>query len=606
MVNMKKYVYTINKLFNNASIKNKIFIFFTGILLISFSTFGFLTIKISNQAIVEKATKNAGRELALIERGLLNLINNAENYVRTLSIDNRLQSQLQRIEDHQLGSIDNLELEKSLSSASSNVVEPITHIAAASIISSKGNIFEIGYVENTSIEQYFTPDVIEAIRQRKVPCWLGLINMRYKYGGQEDVFSIAKPIIGMDTGHHLGTVVLYLKEKDLASMYLDDIVNENDKFYIIDEKKMIISTQDKGELYQSFDEKKYLGEKKLKDVTNIQSFIHSIDGIQVLVTVTCFDKLNWSIVSITPLDEITSENKNITKLIVVFGIICLFFAFAASYMLSYKISRPILKLVNIMNKIQSGDMSLRANFKATDEIGMLGAGFNSLMDRINQLLEQIYIEQKLKRENEFKLLQSQIKPHFLYNTLETIISFIKLDLKDKAMATAKSLAGFYRISLSKGDDIITIKDEILLIENYLSIQKLRYVEYLDYKIEMDEEVYSYQIPKLTLQPLVENSIYHGLKQKTDKGMLEIRGYREENTVKIEVIDDGAGMDEELIVRILNKASNTHKSSDFGLHSVNYRLKLLYGEQYGIKIESKLNEYTKVTVILPIIPRGIER
>lgn len=597
---MKKYIYTINKLFNNASIKNKIFIFFTGILLISFSIFGFLTIKISNQAIVEKATKNAGRELAIIERGLLNLINNAENYVRTLSIDNRLQSQLQRIETHQLGSIDNLELEKSLSSASSNVVEPITHIAAASIISSKGSIFDIGYVDNASIEQYFTPNVIEDIRQKKTPCWLGLIRMQYKYGGEEDVFSIAKPIIGMDTGHYLGTVVLYLKEKDLASVYLENIVNQNDKFYVIDEQKMIVSTQDKSELYQTFDEEKYLGDYQLNETSDIQSFIRNIDGVQILVSVSSFEKLNWNIISIIPLGEITSENKNITKLIVVLGIICLFFAFVASYILSYKISRPILKLVNIMDEIQSGNMNLRANFKAKDEIGMLGAGFNSLMDRINKLLEQIYTEQKLKRESEFKLLQSQVKPHFLYNTLETIISFIKLDLKDEAMMTAKSLAGFYRISLSKGNDIITIKDEIRLIENYLSIQKLRYVEYLDYLIEIDEDIYSYQIPKLTLQPLVENSIYHGLKQKDDRGMLRIKGYREDETVKIEVIDDGAGMYEELITRILSKTSNFKKNSDFGLYSVNSRLKLLYGDKYGIKIESKVNVYTKVTVILPVV------
>jgi two-component system sensor histidine kinase YesM len=168
------------------------------------------------------------------------------------------------------------------------------------------------------------------------------------------------------------------------------------------------------------------------------------------------------------------------------------------------------------------------------------------------------------------------------------------------MMTAKSLAGFYRISLSKGNDIITIKDEIRLIENYLSIQKLRYVEYLDYLIEIDEDIYSYQIPKLTLQPLVENSIYHGLKQKDDRGMLRIKGYREDETVKIEVIDDGAGMDEELITRILSKTSNFKKNSDFGLYSVNSRLKLLYGDKYGIKIESKVNVYTKVTVILPVV------
>ena len=173
-------------------------------------------------------------------------------------------------------------------------------------------------------------------------------------------------------------------------------------------------------------------------------------------------------------------------------------------------------------------------------------------------------------------------------------------MKDNAMMTAKILAGFYRISLSKGKDIITIKYEIQLTENYLSIQKLRYVEYLDFTVEVDEEIYPYQIPRLTLQPLVENSIYHGLKQKEDKGLLTIKGYLAEKTVTIEVTDDGIGISDELIDRILSQPESHHKNSDFGLYSVNSRIKLLYGDQYGIRIESRMNEYTRVTVILPAI------
>jgi two-component system sensor histidine kinase YesM len=166
--------------------------------------------------------------------------------------------------------------------------------------------------------------------------------------------------------------------------------------------------------------------------------------------------------------------------------------------------------------------------------------------------------------------------------------------------TARYLAGFYRISLSKGNDIIVIKDEIDLINNYLSIQKLRYVEYLDYRLEFDEDVLNYQIPKLTLQPLVENSIYHGLKQKEDKGILIIKGYFEKGLIKIEVFDDGVGMSEEQIIRVLRRPQDERKSTEFGVHSVDSRLKLLYGDEYGLSIESRLSEYTRVTVTLPSI------
>ena len=586
--------------FTYITLRTKIFIFYAAILLASLSIFALLTIKISNEAIVGKATKNAERELALINKSLLNLTQNSEDYVRIISTDYRLQSQLERIRNNEIDSLDNIEVEKTISTVISNVVEPNTYIAAASIMSSQQKLFEIGFVDNSSVYPILNSNMINLITQHKTPIWIGLINMKYKYGGDENVLAIGKTIIGRDTGHILGTAILYLKEKNVASIYLDNMVNQDDKFFIIDDQRNIISTQDKNELYKTFDEKKYLGEYKLEEVSNIKSVIRNIEGMQALITVEDFQKLNWKIVSIIPLDEITYENKGITKLIVIFGSICLICAFVASYLLSYTISKPILNLVNIMKEIKSGNLNRRADFNAKGEIGMLGDGFNSLMDKINGLLEQIYNDQKSKRENEFKLLQSQIKPHFLYNTIETIISFIKLDLKDNAMMTAKSLAGFYRISLSKGNDIISIEDEMHLIDNYLSIQKLRYVEYMDYRLDFDKEILKYQIPKLTLQPLVENAIYHGLKQKEEKGLLTIKGYCEKDIIIIEVIDDGVGMAEEQISRVIYRQSKDPQSTDFGVYSVDSRLKLLYGDQYGIRIESRVKEYTKVVVRFPAV------
>lgn len=585
-------------IFNNISLRTKIFIFYAGILLISLSVFTILTVKISNQSIINRATKNAERELSLIDKSLLNLTSDSENYVRILSMDNRMQKDLNWIESKKEDSVYNIDVNKTLSTVISSIVQPTTNIAAATIISSRNEFFEVGFIDNNSITAFFDEHVINSIAMSKTPTWTGLLKVKYKFGDYEDAFAIAKPIIEIDTGHFLGTAVLYLKEKDIASIYLNNLANRDDKFFIVDKNNKIISTQDKNELYKKFDEDKYLGNYKLDEVSNTKSFIRSIGDRKALITVQDFEKLNWKVISVITMDEITNENARITKLIVIFGVICMVFAFIASYLLSYTISKPILKLVNVMKKIKSGDMELRADINAKGEIGMLGAGFNSLMDRINALLDQIYSEQKLKRENEFKLLQSQIKPHFLYNTIETIISFIKLDLKDNAMLTAKSLAGFYRISLSKGNDIITIKEEVNLIDNYLSIQKLRYMEYIDYRLDFDEDILKYQIPKLTLQPLVENAIYHGLKQKGDKGLLVIKGYIEKDVIKIEVLDDGVGMSEEQIFRVLNKPINDQKSIDFGVHSVDSRLKLLYGDEYGLSIESKIAEYTKVTVSLP--------
>ncbi len=567
----------------------------------SLSVLAFLSIKISNQAIVDKATKNAERELTLINKSLLNLTQNVEDYVRILSTDNRMQFQLERFQNMEMDSLDDLEVTKILSTAISGVTQPITRIDSASIMSSKQVLFDIGFVDNDSIYPVLNSRTVDMITKNKTPTWLGLIKIKYKYRREyENVFAVSKTIIGLDTGHILGTAVLYIKEKDVANIYLDNIVNKEDKFYIIDDQNTIISTQDKGEIYNKFDEEKYLGGYDISEMSQNKSIISNVDGIQALVTVQNFEKLNWKLISIIPLDEITYENKVITKLILGIGAICLIIAFIISFFISFTITRPVFKLAAIMKEIKAGNMELRAKFKSQDEIAMLAEGFNSLMDRINNLLNQVYQQQKFKRESEFKLLQAQIKPHFLYNTIETIISFIKLGLHDNAISTAKYLAGFYRVSLSKGNDIISLNDEMRLIDNYLSIQKLRYVEYIDYKLDFDEEILKYQIPKLTLQPLVENSIYHGLKEKEEKGLITIKGYFEDNIIKIDITDDGVGMSEELIHRVLSRPSKEQNKTDFGVYSVDARIKLLYGEDYGIKIESSVGKYTKVTVRMPAI------
>jgi len=368
------------------SIRTKIFIFYAAILMISLSIFAFMTIKISNEAIVGKATKNAERELSLINNSLLNLTRNSEDYVRILATDNRLQRQLERSRNSNMTSLDRLDVEKTLSTVISNVVHPNSYIVAASIMSTDRNLYDIGFVDNSSVYPFLNDEVIDYITQKKVPTWVGLTRMRYKFGGGTDnVFVIGKAIIGFDTGNILGTVILYLNEENVASIYLDNIVNQDDRFYIVDDKNNIISTQDKNELYKPFDEAFYLGRFKLEDISGGNSIINDIEGRQSLITVQNFDELNWKIISVIPLDEITYENKEMTRLIVIFGSICLMVAFIASYLLSYNISKPILKLVNVMKEIRSGDLKRRADLKAKGEIGMLLLLVSDIPGRLGEI-----------------------------------------------------------------------------------------------------------------------------------------------------------------------------------------------------------------------------
>ena len=421
--------------------------------------------------------------------------------------------------------------------------------------------------------------------------------MNFRSGYKAPVFTITKPIIGLDTGKMLGTAALYLEEADIAAVYLENIVNQNDRFLILDNNMTVISSRNKADLFLNLSVVQPLADNERASLLKSGSVIKRIDGNQVLLTMRTFGKLNWRILSMVPLKEITTETLGITRLIVILGFSCLMFAFAASYLLSHTITQPILSLAQIMKEMHKGNMDVRTEIHSRDEIGRLGEGFNQLMDMTNQLLAQVCEEQKTKHEIEFKLLQSQIKPHFLYNTMETIISFIKLDMKENAMLTARNLAAFYRISLSHGDDIISIGEEIRLISSYLTIQKLRYVE-MDYTVEISPDILRFQIPKLTLQPLVENAIYHGLKPLREQGSLTLRGYLEGNSIKIEVIDNGVGMDVETVAHLLHHSPSGNGGESFGIGSVHTRLQLVYGSAGGLTIESKLGDFTKVTVFLP--------
>lgn len=253
-----------------------------------------------------------------------------------------------------------------------------------------------------------------------------------------------------------------------------------------------------------------------------------------------------------------------------------------------------------MGKIKNGNMKIRASENINGEVGALANGFNTLMNQLEESMEHIYKEQKLKRESEFKLLQSQIKPHFLYNTMETISSFIKLDMKEYALTTIQYLSHFYKISLSRGNEIITVEEEIKIIESYLSIQRLRYAEYMDYALDFDKAILKCTIPKLTVQPLVENAIYHGLKQSLNKEMIFVKGYIKDDYITIEVLDTGIGMSKERVEEITKFGELREPDSrSFGLRSVDERLKLLYGGESGISIESVQGKYTLVTVRIPL-------
>lgn len=271
-----------------------------------------------------------------------------------------------------------------------------------------------------------------------------------------------------------------------------------------------------------------------------------------------------------------------------------------SYYIPRSITMPITRISRVTDQVAKGDLSVRAAAESGAEARMLSNSLNAMIDKINELLDQVTTEQIRLRKAEFELLQAQINPHFLYNTLDTIVWLAEAGDQKRVVSMVGNLSDFFRTSLNQGKDIISIREELAHVRSYLEIQQVRYQDILRYEIDVPETLYEYKIPKITIQPLVENALYHGIKNKRGQGMITITGERNENGFVLYVRDNGIGMTEERLMEVragIQKLSYTGKEI-YGLYNVNERIRLNFGEAYGISIESTYGKVTCVSIVLP--------
>jgi two-component system sensor histidine kinase YesM len=275
----------------------------------------------------------------------------------------------------------------------------------------------------------------------------------------------------------------------------------------------------------------------------------------------------------------------------------------AAWGLSRSIYTPIKKLHDVTKTITQNDLQALVTGDNTDEIAELGMSFNIMIGKIRGMLDDKVREQENLRKAELRALQSQINPHFLYNTLDTIIWMAEANKTDQIVEVVSALSNFFRISLSKGKDWITIGEEIGRIKSYLIIQKMRYRDIMDFQIDVDEDVSDHTVLKLILQPLVENAIYHGIKNKREGGTIIVRAkFNNAKEVILEVEDNGIGFTpdklRQLEAELADDSGDIRQESGFGIGNVNQRIKLYYGKQYGLSVRSEYQTGTCVSFVIP--------
>jgi two-component system sensor histidine kinase YesM len=370
--------------------------------------------------------------------------------------------------------------------------------------------------------------------------------------------------------------------------------------YIVDVDGKVISHSDKSLIGKDVPDNEILLDVFEDDGFSVQkigenkyAFLKKIPGYDFII------------VSIVPAKSIYSETFLIRNLIIYILIGCLIFGLAIGYIVAYNLTKPIKLLSYKMNEVENGDFNVSVDINTNDEMGYLARHFNSMVTKIRTLIRDLYEVRIKEKEAELKALQEQINPHFLYNTLDTIRWTARTNGDFESSEYIEILSDILRNNLNNGQYETSIGSEVKNLKNYLFLQQKRYGDRMKVEIDIPESLYGYKIIKLVLQPIVENAINYGIAPNDSNGLISIMGRLEGEEIILEVSDNGLGVDEGVINEIINSDTETDKI--YALKNINERIKYHFGDEYGLYFSSRLNEGTKVKVIIPAIksPTGID-
>ena len=408
----------------------------------------------------------------------------------------------------------------------------------------------------------------------------------WKNHSTDQYVSTAKMIPEKDTGKVLGVILVDVDLKSIQNLVEDITMGQTGFGYIQDSQGKVVYAPQNKIVYRmnpAWFSEKDSGQVRCRIEGQDYNVIYSRSVLTNLTAVGVFD---WG-KTIEGVAYVKHVSVWSAALVAVLAVI-------ASVIFSASFTRPISNLSRLMKRAQTGDLDVHFDNHYKGEIRQLGDAFNSMVDKIKELLELVYREQKKKREAELKILHEQIKPHFLYNTLDTIQWMAKKYHAQDIVEMVLALSNFFRISLSQGKEYIALSQEIAMVKSYLDIQKFRYEELFEYETQVDERILKCSVMKLCLQPLVENALYHGIKESDrEKGNIWIRAYPEDGQyIILQVEDDGAGMSREKCEELnfwLKQKERTEEVAAYGILNVNDRIKIAFGDGCGLHYEQRPGE-----------------
>lgn len=574
---------------SDLKISARLALFYLLILIASMTLSNILYQEIYSNITLNKVSEVSVQTLYSIRANLNLMINNINNYSKIILSDNDVQSLLRN------GNIySDLDAQGRVSNFLYKLIQDEPSILSVYLFDNEGHKYSV----NNQSSLKFLPARIEMIN------WFGEVYnkkgnyiLRLNGGGafrhDPDVnfMSMIRQIRDINTTRPIGVLIINISEDAFKNSFSNIVNNYATGIAILDEKNdsiVKLKDIDKNEI-----------NNLIKGFENTESGfkLKKLKNVSYLVSYLAEQNYNWKIISLMPASLLSSETA--APGVAGFAIILVnsLILFFGSVFVSRMFTIPIKKLLKSMKGVEKGEfreVDIRAGH---NEIGMLRDGYNKMINEIQELIKSVIEEQKIKRKAELDVLQAQIKPHFLYNTLGSINSLALMGKSEDVCNIVDALGNYYRLSLSKGKEIITIGEEIDIVRNYLTIQQARFGDIFSVRYDLDDRCTDHKVLKLILQPLVENALYHGIRSKGEPGTISISSRLSEDHILLMIEDDGIGISEAELSKILSSRIGSDSSS-FGLRGTIERLRIYYGYEDAFSIESEINIGTKITIKIP--------
>ncbi|MGM0875780.1 MAG: cache domain-containing sensor histidine kinase [Bacillota bacterium] len=580
---MKNLRLVISTRYKNLKIKYK-FIVIISIIMVVCLAFIIIGFQYAFNSYDEQIYRKSSQVLIMSSNRIEDELKNIEEVTYKIMIDNVIQNALIRSKE-KITKYEQYQIEQEIWEKLTSYIGSEKYIQSIHLFDSNGKEHRAGGVPSSILYDHKEEIINKAEEGDGSNIWMSLENSKNSIFSTRQLKSYQN--LSLD---RLGTLIIEVK--------LDEIVKELPREWEKNEGYIAIS---EGENIFFAEEPSLHLDKFNFSASNKQGYqIQTVYGRSYFVTYSKSPYANWTYWNVLPFGTMFAKVTTI-KFMVIFLFFTLFIS--ANYLViqfSKRITNPIENLVSAMKFVQKGDFKIADTFKPSqyhDEVGILHRNFFIMIERINELINENYEKQLLIKDTEFKALQSQINPHFLYNTLESINWLAKMNQQHQISKMVESLGYLLRNAISLKDDVITVQEEIEMVEHYVTIQKFRFEERLDFSLHIDENVKDCVLPKLIIQPLVENAIHYALEMMMEPCKIRVSAFKDGEFLKLLVEDNGHGMDEKQLEQVKRGEMKT-RGNGIGLRNIDSRIKFVFGSQYGLQIDSELNKGTKVLIVIP--------